>query len=223
MQRIYRAVLLIACLSLPDQALAAGAYMVDDADIVDPGSWQSESWFTHTDTGKNLGVINAMHQILPETELTLQASIDTLSGGANNLFSPQIKYRFHTKDHNGVTASMVIGTDVSLNRAHQTNLMAYMPVTWNVNDSLDLNGNLGWLYTDSTHHHSTLWGMGGEYHVNERYSGVGEVFGRSAESPGFQFGPRMEVNETVQLDLVFGHNVFSSHEQLITAGLTLNL
>jgi hypothetical protein len=214
-------------LLLPLQAaFAAGPYVVDDADIVEPNKIQIESWYNHSSTNENTGTIDAAYQLLPHAEFTLLNAYDVQSGGNSDLISPQVKYKWRDGDDGKeVASSAVFGFNYSATHNGFSNMFAYIPSTLTLNDIVDINADLGWQYDNDTSRHSLTWGIGTELHASESFSFVGEVFnqqmfGQHETRPGLQCGPRYNMLENLQLDLVYGHDITGVTANWITAGFT---
>jgi hypothetical protein len=212
---------LVAIHLWPHAAMAAGPYVVDDADIVEADKIQSEDWFTHTDKGENIGIVNMAYQLLPHAEFTLQETHDQQKGSSSDTLSPQVKYQWREGDDNGrIASSIVVGTTSTVDQARGTGVYAYVPATLKLNKALDIDLNLGWQYNGPSQHHTASWGIGGEYAMTEGLSLRSDVFGQNAAAPGFQFGPHANITDYLEGNLVYGYNVFSAHENSFTAALT---
>ncbi len=204
-------------------ASAAGPYVVDDADIADLNTLQNEDWISQTNKGETLEVINGAYQILKNTELTLQATHNVQHGNHSDILSPQMKYLWRNGEGDTVRSSVVIGSEYLADGGRMSDFYAYVPASLRATDKLDVNVDLGGEYIRQTGQHIATWGIGTEYHATPELSFVSEVFGDDRETPGFQLGPHYVVSKAMELDLVYGHNVFNQSEDVVTAGLTLNL
>ena len=202
------------------QAMAAGPYIVDDAGIVDPNTFQSESWVSRTSKSETLAVVNGAYRVMG-SEVTVQEAHDDQSGNGSDMLSSQIKYRWREGDNTGcVASSLVVGGSYSGYTSSVSGLYAYVPATVNLTESLDLNVNVGWQYTKTGNQNVATWGIGTEYHFDPALSFVSEIFGHDSECPGFQLGSRAILTDNFQLNAVYGHNVFGASENVMTVGFT---
>ena len=208
----------LLCL-LPHSVFAAGAYVVDDADIVDPGKVQVESWFSHGSNRDNLGVADVAYQALPHTEITIENGYDSNAGNGVDILSAQAKYQWHPDDAHGFAGSAVFGMDRSLTNGSSL-FYAYVPSSLSFGDVLDINADLGWEYDSNAGTNFVTWGVGTELHADEHWSLVSEVFGKNNELPGEQIGPRYSFSDDLQFDAVYGRNISGVPANWMTFGVT---
>jgi hypothetical protein len=207
--------------ALPQTVFAAGAYVVDDAGIVDAGMVQIESWYSHSSRNENLGVVDAAYQLLPHAEFTLRNGYDAQNGSGNDALSAQVKFQWREGDDGkDVQSSAVFGINHSASGNRFAGLYAYIPSTLAVGDALDINADLGWEYEADADRNFLTWGVGAEAHVNDRLSFIGEAFGKNTGLPGAQFGSRFTLLENLVLDAIYGRNVAGTPGNWGTLGLT---
>jgi hypothetical protein len=201
-------------------AWAAGPYIVDDADIVDPNMVQIESWYSHSNKDENISTINAAYQLLPHTEVTLQEGHDAQSPSGEDLVSGQVKYQWLDDNKNRhIAAGTVLGISDTAQSQHY-GFYAYVPTTVAISGTIDLNTDFGWQHTENQPHYFN-WGMGTVFHATDTVLAIGEIFGKNEGRPGLQLGPRVTVFKSVLLDAVYGHNITGATGNWLTAGITM--
>jgi hypothetical protein len=206
----------------PRAAHAAGAYVVDDAGIVDPGQVQIESWYNHSSKNENIGNVNVENQVLPHTELTLGNAYDSQSAGDSNTLLGQLKYRWRDGDDDkNVGSSIVLGLDHSTIDNHSYGPFAYIPATWAINDTVALNADLGWRYASDLDRHYVTWGLGTVLQANDVLSFVGEIFDQTMGQPGGQLGVHFNMSNSLSWDAKYGRNITVLPGNWVTAGVTV--
>jgi hypothetical protein len=218
--RIIHFAVAFLCL-LPQSVFAAGAYVVDDAGIVDPGLVQIESWYSHSSRHENLGVTDVAYQALPHAELTLLNNYDAQTGVRDDAVSAQVKYQWREDKEGGIESAAVFGVNHSASANRLSGLYAYIPSSLTINDTFDVNADLGWQYDADSGRHFATWGIGAGMHANDTLSFVAETFGKNAELPGAQLGTRVSVSENLVLDAIYGRNITGTPANWVTAGLTV--
>jgi hypothetical protein len=223
MQKLLNLSLIAGLLCLPAfTARAAGAYVVDDADIVDPHTVQIESWFSHSDKNENLGVADIAYQLLPNAEFTLLNAYDAQPADRADTAEAQVKYQWREGDDGKEVASgVVFGIDSDIGNRRFSGLYAYVPSTWAINQTFTLNADLGWQYASITGQNFLTWGIGSELHINDLLSFVGEVFNEGPEKPGLQLGPHFALTKDLALDAIYGHNITGISANWVTVGATV--
>lgn len=202
---------------------AAGPYVVDDAELIEPGALQSESWYTHADNNENVANINLGKQILPRLETTLQLTDDNQNDGHDDAITPEAKYLWRDGGKSGLfDGAVVIGGDVGFDRGFE-DLYGYLPFTWHRGEELKFNVNVGWQFDEKPRDNFATWGVGASGQANDILELSGEIFGAQQGRPAIQFGPRFVVSDAAKIDLIYGHNIFGESEDDFTAGVTVSL
>jgi hypothetical protein len=220
---VSRAAALLA-FAWPHFAGATGPYVVDDAPIVDPGDVQVEGWLSRNVKQHDmLEGTDAAYQVLPDAELTIEATHDEIMGDRTDTIAPQLKYAWRKgEEDQHITSSIVVGTLYETDGARFSGAFAYIPSTLVINENFEVSADLGWQYAQTQSQNSVTWGVGDVYHATPVWSFASEIFGSDTNRPGFQFGPRAVI-DNLQLDLVYGQNVFGDGDHTLTAGFTLTL
>jgi len=202
---------------------AAGPYVVDDGDIVEPGQIQNEFWYTHSDQNGNTGIADAAYQIFPNLELTLQVARDEQPTGNTTSARPQLKYVWYDgAEKNGITSSIAAGTGYAFAQPQSQGAYLYIPTTFKLSETFTVNADIGWQYTLPQDSHAMTWGIGGEYTVLKPLVINASIFGRTDNHQGYQFGPHFDVSENLRIDLVYGHNATGNSENSGTIAAILN-
>jgi len=215
-------ILFVLALCLPASAsFAAGPYFVDDADIVDPGTIQTENWFSHSSKNESIVTDDVAYQLLPHAEFTLLNAYDRQGGkSANDTLSAQTKYQWREGDEGkNIASSAVLGMNYSTNNRF-AGMYAYIPSTWAINDVVNVNADLGWQYTAASNRYFATWGIGTELHASKTLSFIGEVFSENTDKPALQVGSHIGLSENFILDLVYGYGITGTPANWLTAGLT---
>lgn len=213
----------VCCCLLQNRAMAASAYLVDEANVLAPNTFQNENWLSHTSKNETVAVVNAAYRI-GDAEVTLQETHDVLDDNQSDTITPQIKYQWRGGDDQGrIASAIVLGANYATEGTHFAGLYAYVPASLTVAQVVDINVNLGTQYVNPDEQYFVTWGVGSEYHATPYLSMVGEVFGRNTDSPAYQLGPRAVIFDAVQVDAIYGHNVFNTSEDVLTLGVTFSL
>lgn len=215
-------ILIAAFFCLPKAAFAAGAFFVDDAEIVEPDTVQTENWFSHSSKDENVAVDDVSYQLLPRTEFMLLNTIDKPAGGdATDTLTGQIKYKWRDGDEaKDVASSAVFGVNYGTDNRF-AGAYAYIPSTWAINELVDVNFDLGWQYLADSNRNMVTWGLSGDLHASDAITLSAEVFRENINRAGMQAGPRITLSKDAELDLIYGRDITGSPANWATAGITL--
>jgi hypothetical protein len=94
------------------------------------------------------------------------------------------------------------------------------PITIKVHDQLRINVSGGVLLDDVAHF---FWGAGFQWDFKQSWTLIAEVFGFTGDldEPRFQAGLRFTPTKSVDVDVIYGHNLTGEEANWITAGLTV--
>ncbi len=211
-----------ACFCLAAPAHAAGPYIVDDAAIGKVGECQIESWASFSSSGDFIGfsqpacVVNLGIPV----EITAAFSAVRFEGDWATLTGLQGK--FILLQLGSVAVALSINTLFDVTRGENATSVN-VPVTIKVRDDFRLNVNAGMLF-DTVHDTSHLtWGGGIEWDFQPQWTAIAEVFGLTGHQsePRVQAGIRFAPTKSIDLDIVYGHNIVGESASWITAGLTV--
>ncbi len=222
-------ILLSWLILLPQTLFAAGAYLVDDGGITAAKKVQVENWYSRSNDGTDIYVVNPTYQLLPNTEFAVQETYNATSENVNSLW-PQVKYLWGKSDK--ISSSIAAGVNYSSVNQKVYGAYAYSSNTLNVANNFDLNFYLGWQnWRHALRKDKSIdflnYGIGAEWKLSNKLFFVPEIFYpngtfRSGENrPATQFGLRHLTNDHVIIDLIYGHNINENHQNWLTFGATL--
>lgn len=176
-------------------ALASGSLVVDNASIVGYDTYQVESWLMVQGHGWQFWQLPAV-QPVHNLEVTIGANEAQLEDGSYGQgLVIQAKGLFRPLEKNSWGVGLTSGTILSLDaESHGVASTAYInvPLSFSFKDDrYVLHLNAGWAFDPAqAQPHAATWGVGGEYNPWDHLGLVGEVFGSTRYSPGFQAGFR---------------------------------
>lgn len=214
---------------LPNLAFAAGAYLVDDGDIVGSKTVQMENWYSHSNTGENIYVTNPAYQLLPNAEFAMQETYSDTAKTINTLW-PQIKYLWHKSEN--VASSTTFGFNYSSSLQKNYGTYAYSATTIKTTEIFDLTFYLGWQNWRHTFRNDKSvdllnLGLNGSLRLTNKLHFVPEIFQSNGtyktgpNRPATQFGLRYFANDHLILDTIYGHNINGNNQNWVTLGVTL--
>jgi len=226
--------LLVLPLVAPDPVAwaAGGAQIVDDSEVVDPGTCQLETWITGFDVsgtgGGDAGYANATNTCtlssLPRLEFGLQFQNVWFGGSSNNeqLLGPALKVNLIPEDK-GVGLGLAFNGGVNMSTGEFELGTLVMPVSIPLNDKARINLNAGWQYIRIANSTSGLfYGAQIETKIGwEEVSLMLEVFGRQPGYTGTQMGVRWRPNDgALEFDLLAGSFFDNVNGKFFTVGVT---
>ncbi len=126
-----------------------------------------------------------------------------------------------------------------LKTGENTDVLVVVPATWQISEQFKINVNGGWLWDRVADRHRLAWGAGFEWNFVKPVTLIAEVFGfagelpavvegeppppRSITQPRFQAGLRFTPHEKIDLDLIYGRNIFGENANWFTIGLNVRL
>jgi hypothetical protein len=221
-----------AGLLLPADALAAGgAFFVDDAAIGKPGDCKVESWVSfasnHDLTAVTQPACVVNFGIPVETGATLVRirNEDGWSTGAG----PKVKVNILPIGNNGFGLGFSAATLWNLGTGQNVGSNINVPATIQASKDVRINVNAGWLYDAVVNVSYGTWGAGFEWNFVQPLTLIGEVFGlagpqqdvRTVTEPRVQVGLRWTPVDAVDLDLIYGRNIYGENANWFTLGLNL--
>ena len=200
-----------------------GAYQVDDAGIVDSGVVQVESWYISASHDHQAMVVNPAYQLLPDTEFSLQTTHDYSAGDRTDSAAPEVKYQWlKASEPGGISSAIAVGFTYTFDQEQITGGYLYVPVTFNLTDQLEISADLGGGYARTADQHVVTWGIGGTYHATEMLSFIGEVFGQDKDTPAIQAGPHLKLMPGLEVDAIYGENIYADHGQSLIGGFAVS-
>jgi hypothetical protein len=215
---------------LPDPVAwaAGGAQIVDDSEVVDPGTCQLETWVTGYDTVGGGGYANATNTCtlssLPRLEFGLQFQhlwyADIL--GSDQLLGPSLKVNLIPQD-TGVGLGLAFNGGVNMATGLFELGTLIVPVSIPLNDKARINLNAGWSFIRVGQFQNALfYGAQIESKIGwEEVSLMLEVFGREPGFTGAQMGLRWRPNDgPIEFDLLAGSFFDTVNAKFFTVGIT---
>jgi len=220
-----RAVLAIALAATAAVAHAGRPLDTEDAEIIDEGWCQLESWAFQSRSAKRFWLVPACN---PFGNLELQfgfAREQPEDAPRHNDYALQAKTLLKPLEENGWGIGLAAAAARFGGGEERTwGYTALLIVSRSLADNrARLHGNAGAVYTQRTRGFSGLWAAAGEFDVTERVTLVGEVLGVAGEGRLAQVGGRLWiVPNRVQLDGSVGRTNFSGRtESFFTLGIYL--
>jgi hypothetical protein len=220
--------IVLGCLAMTGGAHGAGgAYEVDDADIGKPGSCQNEAWASFG-SNRDLTFVTSPACVVTvglPVEFTALYQRTRSSGDWATALGLQAKAVPLNTD--AIAAGWAIGTarDVVLDRQ-----LAFVnvPVTFKFGKNFRIHANIGWLYDGRVDVHYATGGVGFDWDFAPRFSLMGEIYlqeGKATAVPTAtqlrpQLGLRFIPIPTIDIDLIYGHNINGRGGDWITLGFT---
>jgi hypothetical protein len=220
-----RAVLAIALAATATVAYAGRPLDTEDAEIIDEGRCQLESWVFQSRSTKRYWLVPACN---PFGNLELQVGFareQPDDAPRHNDYVLQAKTLLKPLEENGWGIGLV-GSAARFGGGEDRTwgYLALLAVSRSLDDNrVRLHGNAGAVYTQRTRGLSGLWAVAGEFDVTERVTLVGEVLGVAGEGRLAQVGGRLWiVRDRVSFDGTVGRTDFSGRtESFFTLGIYL--
>ncbi|MBI3197268.1 MAG: hypothetical protein HYZ40_07120 [Rhodospirillales bacterium] len=212
----------------PPAWAAGGAHIVDDSEVVEPGTCQFDTWVTKFDDVVGGGYFNATNACTLKDLPKLQfgAQFQHLWGadfGDAQVFGPQAKVNFLPED-SGVGIGLVFNSGVALQTGLLETANLLVPVTIPLNDHVRFNFNLGWNYIRIAESPDAMF-YGAQVEAKIGWEDVSlmlEVFGRQPGFTGTQMGVRWRPNDgPINFDLLAGSFFDTVNAKFFTVGVTL--
>lgn len=204
-------------LALASPALAAGPYVVDDADITPAGRCQVEAWTSLRRGSGATGVVApaCTPSSLPNTEFTVTGRRD----GGGSFVGLGAK---RTLGRAGTTPALALSVQADWN-AHtgeMTALAVNAPLTYRWGDGIQAHLNLGALYDLPGGRAQLTYGAAIDARIAPRLTLAAEVHGDSRGQTGWQAGLRSHLlGDRLDLDLTAGQPPGSNGRTWLTLGL----
>jgi hypothetical protein len=210
---------------LPLSALAAGGhYPVDDADIIAPGDFQIETWYTRVDGN------NSEFAFLPAwtpsgTSLELTAGLIRVEEGGENFnrFEPAAKWQFSPIGPGRVALATAV--QLGFDDGDFTDWLVNVPVSYELTGApAVLHGNLGWIRSrEDGNSDRAFFGAAFEWEATAVFDLIGQIYREGAdEDPEAQLGLRFGFEGPLDhIDFAAGRTLRGETDWFLTAGLAL--
>ena len=189
---------------------AGGHYIVDDAVILDKDTCHVEAWYGRGDSSNEEYVVFPACTPVNNLQLGL-AGIRFQEDGRWDTaveFEAKTLFREPRPGSYGVGLTVIKITGDTLTRYKGTEVL--VPLTMNPVEDLLLHYNLGWAY-DRDDRNAGLWGIAGDYGLNERFNLIAEVYGTHRGGTELQGGLRANI-PVGHVDLSYGRGRADSRD-----------
>jgi hypothetical protein len=217
-------------LAAGDARAANGAFVVDSADISDPGSCKVESWLsvaTNTDFSAVANpscVVNAAKPV----ELSLLTNRARSDGDWSTSIAPKAKTNLVPTGVGKFGLAFYAGGAFDALTGDSLTAFAVVPATYRLSETMRININGGWLWDRTVDRHYLTYGIGVDWKFTDVLQLTVEAFGQAGASdvpsvvrPRFQTGVRYRPNEIFSVDLIYGRNITGENANWITIGTTI--
>jgi len=218
-------------LAAPNDAGAAnGAYVVDAADISEPGSCKVESWISTASNTDLSAVANpsCVVDIFKPVELSLLTNRSRSEGDWSTTIAPKAKTNLVPTGIGKWGFSFYAGGQFDALTGENLTAFAVVPATFRLSETMRININGGWLWDRTVDRHYLTYGLGFDWKFTEVLQWTIEAFGQagaadisSAVRPRFQTGVRYRPNEIFSVDFIYGRNITGENANWITVGTTI--
>jgi hypothetical protein len=235
--RATAAVLLVvlAATVLTRPALAAnGAVGVDDTDVDPVGTCKVDSWFSTASNPSR----DTLFATSPGCVFNLGRPVDIGFGFAHGRFGSEWETLATGKIRTLIVPGGVgrwsllfsAGLAYDVVNGGVSDVLVNIPATFQALENFKINLNGGWLWNRPDDRHWATWGAGFDWSVNDRISIIGETFGiygsndperPNATDPRAQLALRFKPNENLDLDVIYGRNIFGENAHWITVGMNV--
>jgi hypothetical protein len=205
-------------LTAPVLSWAARPMVTDDANVVDPGSCQLESWVKHSGLGTERWALPGCN-FWADTEITLGGSSQSARDDpASEWTVLQFKKRWIKLEPGSWGLSTSIGhVDARVKpRGLPVNSSLFpvrdgylnVPVTYLSPNGWLVHLNMGWIQHHQEQKNRPTWGLAGEWPVNPRTFLLAETFGESGTRSKYQVGLRAWIKpQKLQIDTTYGQPI----------------
>jgi len=225
---IATASLSFAVSALSENVLAAGAaYVVETADVGDPGACKVESWVSAASNHDFFAatspacVVNLFRPVELSAQIARARFDDEWTSGA----VPKIKTNLvPTSIGNwGVAVSGSVVYDFT--NKETAAVFVTVPATLRVSNVVRINLNAGWQWDRVAEQHYATYGAGIDWRTPDNvWTFTAEVFGQvgarqeaiGVTEPRFQVGLRWRPIDEFSVDLIYGRNIYGENANWIT-------
>ena len=207
-----------------------GAFVVDNAEITTLNTCQVESWAAFA-RNRDLTVsttpactINVVRPV------EFSAQFQRARGGPAWLTSVTLQAKTILLPTEPMKLGISGGRTFDLINDQVMQSFVNVPATFDVNEQVRINANVGHLRDHVANFHWLTWGASLEWDFARSVTLVTELFGLvgrrpfdqpAVTDPRLQTGLRFKPSEQVDIDLIYGHNVTGVSTHWITLGLNV--
>ena len=208
----------LSALLFPALTWAARPMITDDANVVDPGSCQLESWVKHSGLGTERWALPGCN-FFGDIEITLGGSSQSARDDPSSEWTVlQFKKRWIKLEPGQWGISTSIGhvdarpryTGLPVNSTLFPVRDGYLnvPMTYLSPKGWVVHVNVGWIQHHLDQKDRPTWGLGGEWPINQRSYLIAETFGESGTRTKYQMGFRTWIKpQKLQVDTTMGQPI----------------
>lgn len=218
----------LAVPALSGHALAAGAaYVVDTADVGEPGACKVESWASAASNHDFFAATSpaCVLDLFRPVELSTQFSRARFDAEWTSVAVPKIKTNLvPTSIGNwGVAVSGSVVYDFT--NKETAAVFVTVPATLRLSNVVRINLNAGWQWDRVSDQHYATYGVGIDWRTPDNvWTLTAEVFGQlgarqdaiGITEPRFQVGLRWRPIDEFNVDLIYGRNIYGENANWIT-------
>jgi hypothetical protein len=187
--------------AMPAAHAAGGHYRVDDADVVEFGRCQVETWYSRASGDNWETVVAPACHFVRDLEVTLEWNTVRDEGERGGSLVLEAKRLLPERARGRLLSSVVAGTSYETRNGEFKNVYLYVPASLDAADALTLHANLGWRWEEADGH-LTIWGAAAEWRALPHLHLIGEVFGDGRGRSGQQVGLRpVLIDDRLHLDI----------------------
>jgi hypothetical protein len=217
----FRHLALVASMLACANAHAARPMVTDDANIVDPGACQLESWTQRTASVTEYWAVPACN-LGGQWELAAGAGRSSQPDGANRLAAVRAKTVFRPLSTNDWGIGLSVASQFGAGGSSADNLAVVVPISASMlDDRVLVHANLGWQRTHGASSTAT-WSGGTEWNATSRLGLTLEAYGAGSARIA-QAGARFAlIADRLVLDAGAGQRLgLHGGARYITCGLTV--
>jgi hypothetical protein len=213
---------------LSGEARAAGAaYVVDTAEVSEPGACKVESWASAASNRDFFAATSptCVVNMFRPVELSSQFSRSRAEQEWATTAVPKIKTNLVPSAIGswGIAISGTAAYDFTTQQ--NTALAITVPATMRLSNVVRVNLNAGWLWDRGAEQHYATYGVGIDWRTPDNvWTLTAEVFGElgarqdaiGVTEPRFQIGLRWRPVDEFNVDLIYGRNIYGENANWIT-------
>jgi hypothetical protein len=210
-------------------AKLGGPYYVDDAEIGKVGSCEVESWASSARNGDHIYVFSPACVVKLGAPVEVGTNLvhlrsDGVVDATASLTGKTVPIRLPGGGQAGFGLALSGAFVWDLTGNTLNGLILNVPLTYDFNEQLRLNINMGAQYNGDPSVTLATGGVGVAWNFVDHWSVISEVFalvGPGLTNPRFQTGLRYSPTKDVDCDLIYGRNLLIEGANWITVALTV--
>jgi hypothetical protein len=216
---------LVVCFALgAGEARAAGAFVVDDAGVDDPGKCKVETWGSFADNHDMVGVVSPTCSFNIIQPVELNAGFARFRDAGEWGTELVLKAKTRLFESGKFSAAVNIANAFDLLEGRHSAVFVNVPFTYEATEQFKLNAIAGWLWNRNEDEHLFTWGLGVEYKPADKFTLIAEVFGFAGSDqsdPRFQAGLRITPMPAIDFDFIYGRNILGTEAHWFTFGINV--